>query len=140
MQQSCLLSISASEEFAASNVLQDTFILWARKVLFALKDAGLLNAKQDDKIDYFKEKSITFHGKPVHKNLCQALMSIGKLDDETFQTLRRIDIEFGRGVFSSDYSKMARILQLTSKLERKDSKFCYVLSLPIITVHFVFYS
>lgn len=138
MQHSCLLSISASEEFAASNVLQDTFILWARKVLFALKDAGLLNAKQDDKIDYFKEKGITFHGKPVHKNLCQALMSIGKLDAETFQTLRRIDIDFGRNIFSSDYSKMARILQLTSKLEHKDSKFYDELSLLIINVHFVF--
>ena len=73
LQHSCLLSISASEEFAASNVLQDTFILWARKVLFALKGAGLLNAKQDDKIDYFKEKGITFHGKPVHKNLLSGL-------------------------------------------------------------------
>lgn len=138
MQHSCLLSISASEEFAASNVLQDTFILWARKVLFALKDAGLLNAKQDDKMEYFKEKSITFHGKPVHKNLCQALMSIGKLAPETFETLRRIDIDFGRSVFSHDYSKIARVLQLTSKLEQKDSKFYYGLSLHIITVHFVF--
>ena len=67
-------------------------------------------------------------------------MSIGKLDAETFQTLRRIDIDFGRNIFSSDYSKMARILQLTSKLEHKDSKFYDELSLLIITVHFVFYS
>ena len=102
-------SIAISEARKNDNELNDTFLTFSRKPWRVIGDGHLT---MQDRIKKCADLKIRFAGAVISKQLMSAIQhmsSPASSNEDSLQTLRHIELLFGRGVLSSSYTKLVRI-------------------------------
>ena len=89
--------------------MSDTFLTFARKVWRVI---GASNLTMQDRIKKCVDFEIPYAGAGISKQLMSAIQhmsSPASSNEDSLQTLRHIELLFGRDVLSSSYTKLVRI-------------------------------
>ena len=110
-----LSSVEASERYTKFADMADTFLHWAVKVQRIIDEmeatAGKLSAPGLTR--QLGDRGLRCRGTPVTKAM---ILSVGHahdlFDESSRAVLRKIEMEFGRDVLSTNYTKLSRFMAL----------------------------
>lgn len=107
-------SLLASEDYSFAAELTDTWSHWAAKVNEFLKSAP--SKKPADQEKWLRDNEICFRGSVASRALVNAVVAMRRFSSESLAVLKKIDSEFGTGVFNSGYVKLVRLSQIAASL------------------------
>ena len=111
------LKLQTSENLrwkSVGNLVKDTWLSWARRMLRLIKLTGKKLAASEKGAQWLQGLGVAWNG-AMNKNVAQALASMqNTLSEESLLLLRDLEMRHTAAVLTDDYSKLARVLKIVT--------------------------
>ena len=115
LQDKLKLQTSVNLQFkSVGNLVKDTWLSWARRMLRLIKLTGKKLAASDKGAQWLQSLGVAWNG-AMNKNVAQALASMqNTLSEESLLLLRELEMRHTAAVLTDDYSKLNRVLKIVT--------------------------